>query len=65
MPGRHRGPIVLGPAFVRQPIRHMNRNRAGDRTSAMGSETLLLLPDAEGGAGRRPGRHRRRDRQPA
>lgn len=61
MPGRHRGPIVLGPGFISQPIRHGNRNRAGNRQGTLGS-TLLLLPDdarAEQG-GRYTGRHRER-----
>lgn len=61
MPGRHRGPIVLGPKF----IRHVNRNHAGNRASVVGTETLLLLPEDDAPAVRRPGRHRRTERPQA
>lgn len=66
MPGRHRGSVVLGPKFTIPTIRHGNRNRAGNRASALGGETLLLLPDDDDPAvTRRPGRHRRTERQNA
>jgi hypothetical protein len=61
MEGRHRGSTVYGPRFTRQPIRHANRNQAGDRSTELGS-TLLLIPEDGPGVlpplGRYTGRHR-------
>ena len=61
MPGKHRGATVLGPKFIRQPVRHVNRNDAGNRTSVMGSTLLLVPEDTEYEQPERPpGRHRLR-----
>lgn len=67
MHGQHRSPRVLGPGFISQPMRHVNRNRSADRTGELGS-TLLLLPDdtdATEREGRYIGRHRTQARQRA
>jgi hypothetical protein len=57
--GQHEGPVVLRPRILRLPIRHGNRQRAGDRTTEMGS-LLVLEPPDERDDGPYTGRHRRR-----
>lgn len=58
MPGKHRSDTVLGPRFVRQPVRHVNRTDAGRRTSYTGTLLQLLPEDYDNQQPGPPGRHR-------